>query len=498
MKQYLGVDISDDFIRYVCLDIKNTDYIITKSGKSKIDFDLLTADALCNAIKDIVSREGLRPSRIFVSLSRKDTVIHQLMLPKLTSREFDEVLKMEIEKIPTFHKQSFDFIYKKYQISVDKVKVLLAAVRLDILTSLLKEVNNTKIPFHQVEIAPLNFRELPNIIDPTSENDAFLIMSDQQTYLGIFMKGEYRLIYKLAYGLKQVQNITSPEQVKTIVTDWGTQIKRVLKSFLMDNRNVVIRKIWLVWDNEIIPNFEQYIGNFDIPVEVLDARKIKQIHTSENNPLNPIYMLALAPIVYDVHQLKLQFPLQHFFGRFQVKTYALKCAVVTASILGIIGFLFAVSNIWINVRKNYFVTQNNAAESKITQLKQEASTLYQEYAAYQEVREQFLAQATFVQEINRISWAQVFSIVANELPQDLALTSFKFVESGGATINGEALNMESISEMLRRIEESAILDQGRFDFLREKKVQEQKLFNFGILAALKAEEEKPVDDKTKN
>ncbi len=96
-----------------------------------------------------------------------------------------------------------------------------------------------------------------------------------------------------------------------------------------------------------------------------------------------------------------------------------------------------------------------------------------------------------------MSWAEVFAIVANELPEDLALSSFKFSEHGKADIKGEAFNMESIAELIRRIDESAILNKGKFDFLREKKVKEEKLFNFGILAKLK-EEQKADDDENKN
>ena len=207
---------------------------------------------------------------------------------------------------------------------------------------------------------------------------------------------------------------------------------------------------------------------FEIPVEILDVRKIKKIKTIENYPLNPIYALALSPIVSHIHQLKLQFSLKHFFGRFQLHKYVLKSGTLAALIIGIFGVSFIMGNQWINEKKNDFLTQSRAAETKTLTLRKEAANLYVEYAEYDQIRQQFLAQATYVQELNRVSWAQVFAVVANELPLDLALTSFKFSENGSAKIKGDALNMESISEMLRRIEESAILDKGKFDFLKEK------------------------------
>lgn len=498
MKKYLGIDISDDSIRYVYLNTKGFNHVITKAGKSKIDFDILTPGALRTAIKELIKLEKLKPSRIFVTVSRKDTVIHQFMLPKLSAKEFEEVITTEIEKIPTFHKQAYDYIYRKYPVSRDKFKVILSAVRRDILDRILKEVHKTGIPFRHIEITPLNFKELPNAIDSADDCDAFVVVSDRQTYLSIYDQYQHKLFYKLASGLNQFQHTVSQEQIRLIVLDWAAQLKRVFKSFLLDNRNIKVRKIWLVWDKEVAPNLDQYMGDeFDIPVEILDVRKIKKIKTIENYPLNPIYSLALAPIVCHIHQLKLQFSLRHFFGRFQLPSYAIKSGILAALIVGIFGVSFTMGNGWINAQKNDFLTKSRVAENKTMTLRKEAATLYVEHAEYDQIRQQFLAQATYVQELNRVSWAQVFAVVANELPLDLALTSFKFSENGSAKIKGEALNMESISEMLRRIEESAILDKGKFDFLKEKQIKENKLFNFGILAMLKKKEQ-PVDDKTKN
>ena len=251
MKKYLGVDISDDAIRYVYLNTKGFNYVISKAGKSKIDFDLLTPGALRTAIKDLVKQEKLKPSRIFVTLSRKDTVIHQFMLPKLSAKEFEEVITTEIEKIPTFHKQAYDYIYRKYPVSKDKFKVILSAVRRDILDRVLKEVHKTGIPFQHFELTPLNFKELPNAIDSVDDCDAFIVVSDRQTYMSIYDEYQYKLFYKLASGLNQFQHTVSQEQIRLIVLDWAAQLKRVLKSFLLDNRNIKIRKIWLVWDKEL-------------------------------------------------------------------------------------------------------------------------------------------------------------------------------------------------------------------------------------------------------
>lgn len=497
-KKYLGVDISDDSVRYVYLKSKGFSFVVLKAGKSSIDFDVTSQGALRNAIKGLVKQEKLKPSRIFVSISRKDTVVHQLVLPKLSAREFEEVITSEIEKIPTFHNEAYDYIYRKFPVGRDKFKVIMSAIRRDVLDNVLKEVNKTGIPFKDVEITPLNFKDIPELIEPVENCHAYVLVSDRQTYLSIYDKDQYKLIYKLASGLNQFKHTVSQEQIKLIVSDWSSQLKRVFKSFLLENRNLKVDKIWLVWDKETAPNLDQYMGSeFNIPVEILDIRKINKIKTIENYPLNPIYALAMAPVLSHIHQIDSQYSLRHFFGRFQMNRYVLKTGVLAAAVIAVFAATFGVTNLWIDEQKQALETETRAVKYQTVELQREAADLFAQHKTYNEIRQRFLAQATYVQELNRVSWAEVFAIVANELPTDLALTSFKFTESGNADIKGEALNMESIAELIRRIDESVILNKGKFDFLKEKRVEEQKLFNFGILARLK-EEKKVTDDQKEN
>ena len=255
IRKYLGIDISDDHIRYVYLKSSPFSNTILKAGKSKIDFDILTPRALCQSIKSLIKEEQVKPSRIFVSISRKDTVIHQLTLPKLSKREFDSVVTSEIEKIPVFHKQEYDYIYRKYPMGRDKVRVVLAAIRRDVMDSVLREIHRTGIPFEHVELTPLNFKDVTNKIDHVDECDACIVVSDRQTYLSIYDTHQYKLFYTMPAGLNQFKHTVSQEQIKMIANDWATQLKRALKSYLLDNRTIRINKVWLVWDKENCAEF---------------------------------------------------------------------------------------------------------------------------------------------------------------------------------------------------------------------------------------------------
>jgi Tfp pilus assembly protein PilN len=125
----------------------------------------------------------------------------------------------------------------------------------------------------------------------------------------------------------------------------------------------------------------------------------------------------------------------------------------------------------------------------MTQLRASSADLYAKRDQYMNIREGLLNQATFIKKLNRVSWSQVFSVVSDELPQNIGLTSFEFRDGGSATFSGEALTVETIAELMRSIDSSAILTNPQFDFLREKMEGEQKIFTFGIFAQLKSNED---------
>ena len=127
--------------------------------------------------------------------------------------------------------------------------------------------------------------------------------------------------------------------------------------------------------------------------------------------------------------------------------------------------------------------QKVAAESE--QLKQQYTDLFRQRDEYLAIRQGLLEQATYVQMLNRISWSEVLSVVAEDIPEQLSLTKFRFAEGGTVTFEGESLQIETVAELIRRVEHSEFLMEGKFDFLREATVEEQKIFVYGIFSSLK-------------
>lgn len=136
-----------------------------------------------------------------------------------------------------------------------------------------------------------------------------------------------------------------------------------------------------------------------------------------------------------------------------------------------------------------------ATTDAIDILRVTTTELYRQRDEYLAVRQGLLDQANYIKTLNRVAWSQVLSVFAEEMPKDMALTSFKFNETGKVSFFGDSLEVETVSELIRRIDTSAILEKGMFDFFTEKVVDEQKIYSFGILAQLQDNPEEQQGEK---
>ena len=81
-------------------------------------------------------------------------------MPKMNAAELAEVVPGEIEKIPFFYNQAFEYSYTAFMHSREKDRVLLVAVSQEFLKSVIDEIDATKLPFRDIEISPLNMKEI--------------------------------------------------------------------------------------------------------------------------------------------------------------------------------------------------------------------------------------------------------------------------------------------------------------------------------------------------
>ncbi len=489
-KGFLGIEIGDKILRYVYVAKQKGVNTLLRAGQMEAIFNFKTAGTLTETIQTIIDNEELRPERIFVTISRRDTLIHQQLMPRMPASELDEVVPGEIEKIPFFYNQSFEYCFKVFPHSRDKERVVMVAVGEDFLRSVIEEVDATKIYFRDIEIAPLNLKEILPLPRPAERCEAVLVVQELCSYFCIYKGPHYVGFYRSPIGAEQILSPMTVDNRDQVIFNWVGELDRVTKSHLVEEPNHPIEQLWVVADKSISEDIAIKLNKrLDINTEILSAGKIDQLSGGSSAEWNSTYATALTPIVLHLGSRKPLFPLDHFFANFRVQKYAALTALKT--LIFLITLVFGIGGM------NYFIRDNLATmrvETKklafsINNLNQQNKDLFAEKNDYLDVRKKLLSQAQYVQEINRTSWTRVLAAMANELPSDLSLTGFKFSESGNVQIKGDTFDITTIANLIRKVDQSSILEGGKFDFLKEKKEKEAKLFNFGIQANLKVTKE---------
>ena len=490
-KGLLGLDISDDKLRFVYLEKEGRKYELKKAGKSGQKLDLSADGSIFNAVNEILKDKEINPKEIFVTISKDDTVLFQMVLPEMNASETEEALTGELEKIPSLSLQKYDFIYKSYVSPNDKRKVIFAAILQDALDLVIDEVRKTETRFNSIEISPLNFKEILNGKRSSNKAEIILIVHDKDTYMTVIYKNRYLLSYKIDSGSDQIKASVNIKEGGGAFDGWAEEVRRVIKSFILENRATPIKKVWLVWDNNEIIDFDKIIGKkLGLPTEAVSIDKLKGISAQNASLNNPINVLPLVPIFCHLNRIKTDFPLDHFFRKYKLKSYLLKTAAFTSIAFFLLLLLFSQFNMRLVKKTHEMSKKTGDIVTQRVRAEEESSSLFRQYSLHNETREHLLYQAAFVQNLNRISWSEVFSEFAKELPEGLSLTSFNFNDKGLAQIRGSALNMNAIAEVMRRIEDSTILENGKFSYLKETKQQDSALFEFAIDAKLKSHKKK--------
>ncbi|VAX34982.1 hypothetical protein MNBD_UNCLBAC01-2138 [hydrothermal vent metagenome] len=500
-KGYLGLEVTASKIRYVFATKKGRGFCVHKAGVVDYRLDNIEENGFSMAVYDIFQKEGISPKKIFLSISRQNTIIRQVTLPKMKPSELTEIIQSEIEKIPAFFEKEYEYIYHKYSNSVkQKNKIIFAAAHKDLLTYYFKEINKCGAVFNHCEITPLNLHGVLCGDQANNGVQAVLVVHDHISYFMIYKNNEYKMFYKVSIGLDDIYSKENQTFHETFFANLTNELQRVLQAYLMENKRDAINEMFLIWDQAKGPSLAENINKkLGTEVKVPSLSDFCKNLSLEKDLDNPIYMLACVPIFYHCKKIKEHFSLQHFFKFFRMKRYLVKAILLTMIFMLMLWSAAGVFNYTVYTQKAQLVKETTATTEKTAQLRESSKELYEIRDAYVHMRQGLLAQATFVKLLNRVSWAQVLSAVSKELPEDVSLTSFQFNESQNVSFDGEALDVETIAQLIRQVDDSSLLNGGKFNSLREKidrkEEEEFKFFKFGISAQLKKEAMGTVNDE---
>ncbi len=483
----MGVEVSSGRIRYGFFEKKDKQFFLTKRGTVSVKETVPTRESLSDSIGKIISRSNISPAKIFVTVFRDDMTTQQVVLPRMPDSEIAEVVIGEIEKIPAFSNREFEYIFERSDMEGNKVKVVFAAVFKEIINAVTEGIKQLKLPLGGVELAPLSMAGVVAFLNK-GHDDALVILDETATYIAVFSRKECRFFYTSNTGKNELYSDGGQRINATVLANWASEIKRIFKSYALEAKGSEVGDIWFVWDNENAKDLGAAFGK-ELGKEVrhLAVPAVQGFADKESSPedSNPAFFVCSAPVIAHLKGLKNEFSfarlLRETTFKKTVKQIAAGFFIYCALCLLVFGVMYA----GVLAQKKDIGRKTAEVNSRIAALEKETRRLAEKQAQAESIKERLLRQAEYVRDLNRVSWSRVFGEVAGELPEDVCLVSFNVVNYTRVDLKGQAFQVENVSDIVRRLDKSAVLQNAKFHNLREAKVDDKKIFNFGIFTSVR-------------
>ncbi len=488
-KGILGLEVSSGVIRYVYLQKKARKLTISRCGATAFTNSLSgikSPPALSEAIKKIILEERVVPAKQCLALSGPDTLIHQINLPKMSDSELKEVISGEIERVSVFSHKDFDYIYSEHKLDAERSSVLFTAITKENLDFYLQGASGSGVGLESLEISPLNLWEILSSQVEKTGHEALLVLEEKVSYLLIFSQNECRFFYAMSTGGQDLCPRKNEPVSNSVFFVWIEEVKRLFKSYVREYKAKEIGRLWFVWDNQAIPGLDKLLAD-ELRIKIdLPTPDILGIEMADKEKeFNPIYLVALAaPLVY-LKGLRHKLFFEHFLEGVKLKKAAKKTLVLSLALVFLLGASLGAVALSYFKKRNDLLKEDKKISSDISILRDQTFGLAKEARDYLTAKERLLSQATAVKTLNRISWSEVFARVEAMIPQDVSFTSFIVLDSGEVKIKGSSLKIDSLAELIRKINATPGFEEAKFESLRETEIEGKKIVEFGIYTRLK-------------
>ncbi len=489
VKGILGLEISSERIRYIYLKKKPRGFILSCCGVFSLEQDIAATKSpnmLAAAIEKILLKENISASKLYFSISGKNAFIHLIDLPKMSDSELREVIATEIEKIPSFSEEEFDYIYSAFKLNEQRMRVLFTAIAEKNLRSYIQAASQKRIYLESLEVSPLNLLGLLHSQLRANRSEALLVLDDHFSQLAIFSREGCGLFYTMSTGKEDLYPSGKQELDSSIFSAWTEEIGRAFRSYIREARRKGIEKLWFIWDNQGTQGLAKLINRqLGLQVTQPSPESFGIKLAVKQAEFNPIFFLSLAGPLTSLNRLKSMFFFEHFLQDMKAG------GVIRKTGLAVILFIFLVGSVlgkvtinYISARKKISV-ENRRFAVRVADLQQRTAGLRSERSSYLDLKDKLLKQATFIRRLKRISPSEIFARIVSAAPNDVSFSSFELSESGTIKLKGSILKIDSLAEFIRRINAAGYFGDVKFNFLREHEREGIRIVEFDICTQLK-------------
>lgn len=487
LKGYLTLELTHSRIRYIFLSRDPQGYKIFKSGIVSQVLNIQAPGELCRTLQDLIQREEIDPVRLFVTICLQENHIRQVDVPRINRSKIEEEINEELKKSPVFSQRKYDLIFDVVFRASDQGNLVFAAIDQSVLDYILSECHSLGVPFGHLEIAPLNLKEIFPLIESDVENHTVLFINDHVSYLMMASGGQWRFISRSTIGVEHLYPLTNDKLNHTYFINLAGDLKRVISSYISQHKIEKLDKLWIIWDQHGAANLASALAEkLNMDIQPLNLERLKNFDLGlEAKSANPVDLICVLPAVIFLERIKEQFRLNHFFRSQQYKTYVVNLLLTSLLVLGVVGFVLGVKSRDYYLQQKKLTIETQAFISAIEHFKNNKEKFYRLRDDAVGVRKALLEHLKPVNALNRVNWSIALAVFIQEMPPKMALSSFKFDETGQVSFSGETLDVNSINEFVNRLEKSAVFEDGLIDSYTERNTARQKVFVFRIMGRLR-------------
>jgi len=484
-KGILGLEISSNRLRYSYLKREAGRILLSRWGEFFFEEDPVKEPTVfTNALQEIIQKEKFSPSKLFLTISGKNVFTHTIELPPMSSEELRGVLTTEIEKIPTFSDKDFDFIYSTYSLSEERMRVLFGAVTKETLESYIQAVTQTKIYLESLELSPLNLLGWGLQVEG-DEHEVLLILNESYSQIIISSQNKCELFYTIPIGRLDI--FPSEKKISNLVfLNWTDEIKRIFRSYLRQVQKEDIENLTFIWDNRDGQELDKLLKKeLDLQISQPNLEKFSMELVDKEREFNPIFFLSLASPLRFLKKLKSKFFFGDFLEELKVKETIKKTIKVVLIVILFAGSLLGIIAMNFRFARSKIIKEDKKIVEKIADLEKRTAEFRRKKDDFLEVKDRLISQATLVRRLNRVVTTEILGRIGSVLPSDTVLTAFEFSESGQINLKGLTFKIDSLSEFIRQIKETGYFEEVKFNFLREREIEEERFVEFDISTRLK-------------
>ncbi|MFW6257012.1 MAG: type IV pilus assembly protein PilM [Bacillota bacterium] len=152
-KQITAIDIGSSSIKVARMKKKRSKLQLIDTAREKISSEVFTEpELLVTTLDNIFSLMGYRPDYVTTAVSSKNVITRNIEFPAMSQKELSKALELGAEEYLTFPIEDLKFKYKVLNKNEEKMEILLAAIKNDVLNNYTDIFKKAKLNLNVINI----------------------------------------------------------------------------------------------------------------------------------------------------------------------------------------------------------------------------------------------------------------------------------------------------------------------------------------------------------